>query len=595
MYVVTFYSFKGGVGCSMALVNVGLELARRGRRVLLVDFDLEAPGLDTFPLLRPKAPTKGIVDFVSEFENTGNSPDIKDFVYQVDPQPSVAGSVIVMPTGLPDGDYGSRLNGLDWQRLYSERDGFLLFEDLKEQWRRSIQPDYVLIDSRTGHTDVGGICTRQLPDAVALLFFPNEQNERGMRTVVEDIRAEKNRTGKEIALHFVASNVPDLDDEDRILLQRIRQIKQSLECSDLEMIHHYDSMALLDQRIFTVERPKSKLAAEYRRLTLRVVGENFEDRDVAQRHLDRMMRRPGYRILPAEVEVLKKIHRIHLLDGEMLDHIARVNSVIGREEEAENLVAEAQKLGYESEETLLSRLFESCQAGEIPTARKTTLTILARPRGKFFTLEKVISATVAHDPSFLPALADVLNKGALNPQIRGHLAKQMTATIEGAAAAELLLRPVSKSDREFLNDLILALIAQSKFQEAMAMISKNRADLLQGEIADAFNYAIAEWGATGIPPRDLFTRVAELRIDRADPNYAQCQAMAFWAIGDIGEANKQAALALERLDDYDPIFSCWSYLLVEPRVFREDIAAMKYLIDTNIGLPEVISRKAQTS
>ena len=33
MYVVTFYSFKGGVGRSMALVNVAAELAARGRRV----------------------------------------------------------------------------------------------------------------------------------------------------------------------------------------------------------------------------------------------------------------------------------------------------------------------------------------------------------------------------------------------------------------------------------------------------------------------------------------------------------------------------------------------------------------------------------
>ena len=51
MYVTTFYSFKGGVGRTMALVNVAVELAQRGRRVLAVDFDLEAPGIDTFELV----------------------------------------------------------------------------------------------------------------------------------------------------------------------------------------------------------------------------------------------------------------------------------------------------------------------------------------------------------------------------------------------------------------------------------------------------------------------------------------------------------------------------------------------------------------
>ena len=55
---------------------------------------------------------------------------------------------------------------------------------------KTLEPDYVLIDSRTGHNEVGGICTRQLPDAVTILFFPNEQNLFGLKKVVSDIRNE---------------------------------------------------------------------------------------------------------------------------------------------------------------------------------------------------------------------------------------------------------------------------------------------------------------------------------------------------------------------------------------------------------------------
>src|ERR1041384_149121 len=43
--VVTFYSFKGGVGRTFALGDVAVYLARWGYRVLCVDLDLEAPGL----------------------------------------------------------------------------------------------------------------------------------------------------------------------------------------------------------------------------------------------------------------------------------------------------------------------------------------------------------------------------------------------------------------------------------------------------------------------------------------------------------------------------------------------------------------------
>jgi MinD-like ATPase involved in chromosome partitioning or flagellar assembly len=42
--VITFYSYKGGVGRTMALANVALWLSQAGYRTLVVDWDLEAPG-----------------------------------------------------------------------------------------------------------------------------------------------------------------------------------------------------------------------------------------------------------------------------------------------------------------------------------------------------------------------------------------------------------------------------------------------------------------------------------------------------------------------------------------------------------------------
>jgi Mrp family chromosome partitioning ATPase len=46
--IVTFYSYKGGVGRTFALANLAVLLARRGKRVLLMDWDLEAPGLHRY-------------------------------------------------------------------------------------------------------------------------------------------------------------------------------------------------------------------------------------------------------------------------------------------------------------------------------------------------------------------------------------------------------------------------------------------------------------------------------------------------------------------------------------------------------------------
>ena len=170
MYVTTFYSFKGGVGRTMALVNAAVALALRGRRVLVVDFDIEAPGLDTFDALRPKRELPGVIDFVANYLDSGQASDAQNFIGQCPNIGEQNGSLWIMPSGRKR-TYTTNFNQVDWGELYEKHDGYLLLEDLKEQWKQIVQPDYVLIDSRTGYTDTGGICTRQLPDSVAIFSF----------------------------------------------------------------------------------------------------------------------------------------------------------------------------------------------------------------------------------------------------------------------------------------------------------------------------------------------------------------------------------------------------------------------------------------
>ena len=69
--IVTFYSFKGGTGRTMALANVAWILAANGERVLVADWDLESPGLHRFfqPFMDPGVPQlPGVVDFIRTYE-----------------------------------------------------------------------------------------------------------------------------------------------------------------------------------------------------------------------------------------------------------------------------------------------------------------------------------------------------------------------------------------------------------------------------------------------------------------------------------------------------------------------------------------------
>jgi MinD-like ATPase involved in chromosome partitioning or flagellar assembly len=120
----------------MSLVNVGVQLAQAGKKVLLVDFDLEAPGLPSFELERPDIEVPGVVDFVTDYLESGQSPDVSGYIYKSNKFSESGGEIWVMPVGRHDADYSHRLNAIDWKSLYTERDGYLLFEDLKHQWQK---------------------------------------------------------------------------------------------------------------------------------------------------------------------------------------------------------------------------------------------------------------------------------------------------------------------------------------------------------------------------------------------------------------------------------------------------------------------------
>ncbi|MET8760113.1 tetratricopeptide repeat protein [Lentzea sp. NPDC004782] len=168
--IVTFYSYKGGVGRSFCLANVAVQLARWGNRVLCVDFDLDAPGLHEY--FRPhlsSPPDGGLVEVI-----TGQA----DWVDVVEPL-SVpdAEDLSLLAAGAMDASYPDRAQALSWPELFADHDLGWRFERIREEWKDTF--DYVLIDSRTGITDIGGICTAQLPDVLVLCVAPNRQNLAG--------------------------------------------------------------------------------------------------------------------------------------------------------------------------------------------------------------------------------------------------------------------------------------------------------------------------------------------------------------------------------------------------------------------------------
>jgi cellulose biosynthesis protein BcsQ len=188
--VVTFYSYKGGVGRSFVLANVAALLARWGYRVLCVDWDIEAPGLDDY--FRPWLGARerpGLVDLVTELA-AGKVVDWRGYVSEL-PLPGAERTLELMTAGLPGPELASRVQAIDWRQLYDERKLGAYVETMRSEWKETY--DLVLVDSRTGITDIGGICTVHLPDVLVLVFTANEQSLRGVKEVARMAEAQRSK------------------------------------------------------------------------------------------------------------------------------------------------------------------------------------------------------------------------------------------------------------------------------------------------------------------------------------------------------------------------------------------------------------------
>lgn len=605
MYVVTFYSFKGGTGRTMGLVNVAAALSRAGSRVLLVDFDLEAPGLDTFACTECNPAQPGLVDFILDYTATADVPDVTDYVHTTPPN-EFGGQLLVMPAGRQDAKYDQRFRLIDWNYLYEHQDGFVVFEDMKEQWRKTLRADYVLIDSRTGHTDIGGICTRHLPDAVVVMIFPNDQNRRGLKPIVEAIRAEKSGPqSKAIQLHFVPSNVPDLDDEEHILADHVDRIKAELQIDEFaSVIHHYSSLLLVNQAVFTVERPRSRLAQEYEKLVQAIRRANVEDKIGAEDYLADVSRLLMSRRPPAPQQLEERIERIldkHSFDGEILRTVSRIRRRQLRDEEALSLLDRAVSIGVNDSDILLARVEVNTSLGRRSHAIEDLRVLLRQADIPAFDLSVVVSRLVelapnlAHELLHSPA-ADSLDADGIIP-----LAVELQTLRQTLPVAETLLKRAlgrgSDADRAALrHELQLCLIGEGRYSEAIGSI----ADGLQFEdleLADAFNYAMATWGEWGEAPREQFVRVLSLGDHSpslaTNPNFCQCMALAHWAVGRIDEAGQWAQRARSSLTrSRRPVFSAWSYLYRKNTAFLKDIATMERMFAGDQMLPDFMTQDA---
>ncbi|WP_343342960.1 AAA family ATPase [Sphingomicrobium sp. XHP0239] len=598
MFVTTFYSYKGGVGRTMALANVAAILSEMGRRVLIVDFDLEAPGIPSYGPFEEVRGKPGIVDFVHDYLETNAAPAVSGYITKCEIAPDIP--VWVMPAGdNTSPHYSQAFSSIDWAHLYEEREGYLLIEDLKNQWAQFEGKgfDYVLVDSRTGNTDVSGICTRQIPDVVVLMFIPTRQNIVGLGPIVELIRTEPKRGGRHIELLFCPSNLPEAFDEDDILGRSLQSAREELRYGDptqleppVVTIGHWANMALLDLPVIALSREKSKLARQYRKLAHAIMAENREDRDGAIVALTRMpeifeaaRKVKSSQASTAIPEKAKQIQRRHPEDSEIASLAAEVFS-------------EAQL--YEDEEHSLSVAIKHGSDGVRHRLLRAVARINLNKKDEALTdLIDVLTSKDASSFDFMPA-ARLLSSVTKEPeavarQIFGNPETKSRAMIELSPylmtkrenldfVADGFIEKLNNTDisdefwRDIINSASIALIGARRFSEAIDLIRKVLQDRPE-DLASRFNLLMAKWGnERAVHEKDVSFLCGVLHsTSKSEANRHQCAALACALAKQVDDSLVQLDEAHARSEFGFFVFSCWTYLYCTAEDFRRDLAEME--------------------
>jgi CO dehydrogenase nickel-insertion accessory protein CooC1 len=199
--VITFYSYKGGTGRTMALANVAWIIASSGKHVLVVDWDLESPGLHKFfaPFLEESkvSATPGVIELINDYasEALKRTPRPDDWYQEFARVQKDAhslewdfpdgGKLDFLSAGRQNRDYSAAVGSLDWDNFYERLGGGRFFRALRDDMKKNY--DYVLIDSRTGLSDVADICTIELPDVLTVCFTLSNQSIEGAANVARQI------------------------------------------------------------------------------------------------------------------------------------------------------------------------------------------------------------------------------------------------------------------------------------------------------------------------------------------------------------------------------------------------------------------------
>jgi len=156
-----------------------------------------------------------------------------------------------MPAGrVPSAEYWLKLSQINWHDLFYSKgsSGVQVFLDLKARIEKELKPDFLLIDSRTGITEMGGVATTLLPDRIICMVLPTPENLDGARAVLRSFkRSTREIGGRAVEITIALSRLPQMKEDysERDLTEQIRammnedapNLEDTINCNEIFVLH----------------------------------------------------------------------------------------------------------------------------------------------------------------------------------------------------------------------------------------------------------------------------------------------------------------------------------------------------------------------
>jgi septum site-determining protein MinD len=240
--IVSVHSFRGGTGKSNTTANLAATLAIGGRRVGVIDTDIQSPGIHILFGLAGNDIKASLNDYL------WHGRDIRDAAQDVTPAEASDGKVFLIPSSIKPGEITRVLReGYDAQRLTQ---GLRRLVD-------DLRLDVLLIDTHPGLNEET-LLSLVISHALLIVMRPDQQDYEGTGITVKVAR------GLQVPrLLLLVNKMPPSLDPDVVR----QKVEQAYACEVAAVLPHSDEMmGLASEGIFALRYPDHPMTAQYRQV-----------------------------------------------------------------------------------------------------------------------------------------------------------------------------------------------------------------------------------------------------------------------------------------------------------------------------------------